>query len=118
MALLGLFFPDLLLRPFLHDEQTLELARLPLRVLAATMSLDTLGMVLMNALLGAGDNLRVMMVTLVMQWGLFLPIAYVIGPVLGYGMTGVWLAHIGYRVVQALIFTAIWRGGAWTRIRV
>ena len=118
MALLGLFFPDLLLRPFLHDEETLELARLPLRVLSATMSLDTLGMVLMNALLGAGDNLRVMVVTLVMQWVLFLPVAFIIGPVLGLGMTGVWFAHIGYRALQGLVFTAIWRAGAWTRIRV
>lgn len=118
MALVGLFFPDLLLRPFLHDEQTLALARVPLRVLAATMSIDTLGMVLMNALLGAGDNIRVMVVTLVTQWVLFLPIAFVMGPVLGLGMTGVWLAHIGYRVLQALVFTVIWRAGSWTRIHV
>jgi putative MATE family efflux protein len=118
MSLVGLFFPDLLLRPFLHDEATLALARLPLRALAATMSIDTLGMVLMNALLGAGDNLRVMIVTLVAQWVLFLPVAYFIGPVLGLGMTGVWIAHIGYRVFQAAVFTGIWRGASWTRIRV
>ena len=118
MALLGLFFPDILLRPFLHDEQTLALARLPLRFLAATMSLDTLGMVLMNALLGAGDNLRVMTVTLVLQWVVFLPVAYVIGPVLGFGMTGVWLAHIGYRSIQAVVFLMIWRSGSWAKIQV
>ena len=118
MALVGLFFPDLLLRPFLHDEQTLALARLPLRLLAATMSLDTIGMVLMNALLGAGDNLRVMTVTLVLQWLVFLPVAYLIGPILGLGMTGVWLAHIGYRSIQAVVFLAIWRSGSWARIQV
>lgn len=118
LALFGLFFPDLLLRPFLHDEQTLALARVPLRVLAATMSLDTFGTVLMNALLGAGDNLRVMTVTLVLQWIVFLPIAYVIGPVLGFGMTEVWLAFIGYRSLQAVAFVVIWRGGKWTDIQV
>jgi len=118
MALLGLFFPDLLLRPFLHDEETLALARLPLRFLAATMSLDTLGMVLMNALLGAGDNLRVMTVTLVLQWVIFLPVAYLIGPILGFGMTGVWLAHIGYRSIQAVVFLLIWRSGSWAKIQV
>jgi len=118
MALFGLFFPDVLLSPFLHDDETLALARLPLRLLAATMSLDTLGMVLMNALLGAGDNVRVMVVTLVLQWALFLPIAFLIGPVLGLGMAGVWVAHIGYRSLQAVIFGFIWRSGAWSRIRV
>ena len=118
MALLGLVFPDLLLRPLLHDEQTLALARVPLRVLAVTMSLDTLGMVLMNALLGAGDNLRVMTVTLVLQWLVFMPVAYMVGPILGFGMTGVWLAFIAYRSLQAVAFVVIWRGGAWTDIQV
>ena len=82
------------------------------------MSLDTLGMVLMNALLGAGDNLRVMAVTMVLQWVFFLPVAYLIGPVLGFGITGVWLAHIVYRVLQSAVFTTIWRSGSWARIRV
>jgi putative MATE family efflux protein len=118
MSLVGLFFPDLLLRPFLHDPETLELARLPLRFLAVTMSLDTLGMVLMNALLGAGDNLRVMTVSLLFQWVLFLPIGYLVGPVLGFGITGVWLGHIGYRSLQAGVFFFIWRSGSWAGRRV
>jgi putative MATE family efflux protein len=118
MSLFGLFFPDLMLRPFLHDPEVLALARLPLRALAATMSLDTLGMVLMNALLGAGDNLRVMLVTLTLQWVVFMPVAFAIGPVLGYGMTGVWLAHIGYRILQAGVFAGIWRSGTWVGLRV
>jgi putative MATE family efflux protein len=118
MALVGLLFPDLLLRPFLHDAETLALARVPLRALGATMSIDTLGLVLMNALLGAGDNLRVMMVALIMQWALFLPAAYLIGPVLGHGMTSVWLAHIAYRMLQAGVFALRWRSGAWTTMSV
>ncbi|MEX1312448.1 MAG: MATE family efflux transporter [Candidatus Sulfomarinibacteraceae bacterium] len=118
LSLVGLFFPDLLLRPFLHDPETLALARLPLRILAATMSLDTVGMVLMNALLGAGDNLRVMTVSLLFQWVLFLPIGYLVGPVLGFGITGVWLGHIGYRSLQAVVFFFIWRSGSWAERRV
>jgi len=118
LSLLGLVFPDLLLEPFLHDDATLALARLPLRILAATMSLDTLGMVLMNALLGAGDNLRAMAVTMALQWVFFLPAAYVVGPVLGFGITGVWVAHVVYRGLQSAVFAAIWRSGSWAGIRV
>jgi putative MATE family efflux protein len=118
MALVGLVFPDLLLRPFLHDPAILALARTPLRALAASMSVDTLGVVLMNALLGAGDNLRVMAVALVLQWVVFLPCAYLVGPILGFGITGVWLGHIGYRCLQAGAFAWIWRSGSWARIEV
>jgi putative MATE family efflux protein len=118
LSLVGLFFPDLLLRPFLHDERTLALARFPLRALALTMGIDTVGMVLMNALLGAGDNLRVMVVAFASQWLVFLPVAYWVGPILGFGISGVWIAHIGYRVLQAGVFAAIWRSGTWAQREV
>ena len=55
-ALVGVVAPDLLLRIFLHDEVTIALARNPLRLLGATMTIETLGSVLMNGLLGAGAS--------------------------------------------------------------
>jgi putative MATE family efflux protein len=118
MALVGLVFPDLLLRFFLHDPQTLELARLPLRIVAATMSIDTLGMVLLNSLLGAGDSRTVMVVSISLQWLLFLPVAYLVGPILGYGMTAVWTVQVGYRALQAAAFFVVWRRGQWANVEV
>lgn len=117
-ALLGVIAPDLLLRIFLHEEQTIELARFPLRLLGATMVMETLGSVLMNALLGAGASKKVMFVSVILQWGLFLPVAFLIGPVLGYGMSAVWAAQVGYRCLQGLIFASIWRARRWTSLEV
>ena len=117
-ALLGVVAPDLLLRIFLHEEQTIALARFPLRLLGATMVMETLGGVLMNALLGAGASKKVMFVSVILQWGLFLPVAFLIGPVLGYGMSAVWAAQVGYRGLQGLIFASIWRGRKWTNLEV
>jgi len=118
ISLVGLAFPDLLLRVFLHDPDTLQLARTPLRVVAATIWFDTLGMVLMNSLLGAGDSRRVMIVSVILQWGVFLPIAYLVGPILELGITGIWAAQVGYRAIQTVAYTAMWRGDRWTRIIV
>jgi putative MATE family efflux protein len=118
IAAVGLLFPDLLLRWFLHDAETLGLARLPLRIVAATIWFDTLGMVLMNSLLGAGDSRRVMIVSVALQWGVFLPAAFLVGPVLGFGMIGVWTAQVAYRALQTVFFAAMWRGGKWATIRV
>jgi MATE family multidrug resistance protein len=117
-ALIGLFFPDLLLRVFLHDDQTLQLARFPLRLLGATMTLETLGSVLMNALFGAGASRLVMQVSVGMQWVLFLPAAYVLGPVLGFGMSAVWTGQVVYRSLQALVFAAIWKSRMWIDLEV
>jgi len=118
LSLIGAVAPDLLLRLFLHDEVTLGLARAPLQVVAVSMWLDTVGMVLMNALLGAGDNRRVMTVSIILQWGLFLPAAYLVGPVLGYGMLGIWIAQVVYRALQAICFIALWHGGKWATVKV
>ncbi len=49
VSMLGLVFPDFLLRFFLHDPVTLALARTPLRVLAVAMWVDTIGLVLLNS---------------------------------------------------------------------
>jgi MATE family multidrug resistance protein len=118
ISVVGVAAPDLLLRPFLHEADLLALARWPLRLLGLTMFLDTVGMVLLNALLGAGYNRVVMAVSIGLQWGLMLPLAFVAGPVLGFGMLGVWAVQIGYRLVQAASFAAIWSGDRWAQTRV
>jgi putative MATE family efflux protein len=117
-ALVGVVAPDLLLRIFLHEEHTIALARFPLRLLGATMVVETLGSVLMNALLGAGASKMVMLVSVTLQWGLFLPVAFLVGPVLGFGTSAVWTAQVGYRCLQGLIFASIWRSRKWMDIEV
>lgn len=118
IALVGLVTPRTILSLFLHSPETLALATLPLQIIAATIAFDTLGMVLMHSLLGAGYNRPVMVVSIVLQWGLFLPVAYVVGPALGGGMLAVWVAQVGYRFLQTLAFVAMWRRGRWAEVTV
>lgn len=114
----GMIAPRLLLALFIHEPETLDLAVMPLRLLAGTMFLDTLGTVLLNALQGAGDTRRAMVVAVSLQWGLFLPSAYLVGPVLGFGLTGVWLAQVGYRLIQTGVLASMWARGRWATIEV
>ena len=118
MALIGVVVPDLMLGFFLHDPETIALARFPLRLLGATMALETLGTVLLNALMGAGASRTVMAVSISLQWGLFLPLAFVLGPVLGFGLSVVWAAQVGYRLLQGLVFAFIWKGRSWINVEV
>ena len=118
IAAVGFIAPDLVLSVFLHDPNTLALARAPLMLLAVTIPLDVVGTVLMNALLGAGDSRRVLLVAVTAQWVLFLPAAYLIGPVLGFGLFGVFAAQGAYRILQGAVFAWIWRSGAWAEVQV
>jgi putative MATE family efflux protein len=114
----GLIFPTVFLAPFLRDPATLQLAVLPLQLAAIAMSVDAVGMVLMQAHLGAGASRRSMMVSVGTQWLLGLPAAYVLGPVMGFGLVGAWIGHIGYRIVQTVIFLLLWQGDGWTRVKL
>jgi MATE family, multidrug efflux pump len=110
--------PDLVLSVFLHDPETLALARLPMQLVGLLMAVEAVGLVLMNALLGAGDTKRVMRVSIGLQWLLFLPLAYLVGPVLGFGLLGIWILQGGYRGLMAATFFLLWCRGHWTKIEV
>jgi putative MATE family efflux protein len=121
MGLLGLpmlLFPDIILGIFLHEPLTLDIARGPLRLVGATIAIDAVGMVLMQALIGAGASRASMLVTISTQWFLFLPVAYVLGPELGLGLMAIWIAQVSYRGLSALIFAHLWRRGSWASIKV
>ena len=108
-------FPEAVLSVFLYEPETLALAAGPFRLIAAFMALDAVGMVLLNAHFGAGDSRTVMVVSIVMQWCLFLPAAYVVGPVLGGGLMAIWGAQAVYRSLQTVVFAASWSRGRWAR---
>ena len=103
---------------FLHDPATLALASLPLLLSALLIWFDAAGMTLFNAHLGAGDSRRVMVISIVTQWALYLPLAYWLGPVLGQGLLSIWLLQIAYRWLQAGLFAQSWARGHWSRVIV
>jgi putative MATE family efflux protein len=110
--------PDLMLGIFLHNPDTLDVARAPMRLIGATMIIEAVGIVLMHSLMGAGDVHRVMRLSISCQWLYFLPVAYVVGPVLGYGLMAVWLLNISYRALLASVFAVMWHRGKWASIKV
>lgn len=121
LFLLGLPFwlmPQLVLQIFTQDPELLALGQWPLRVTGLGMTLDATALVLTQALLGAGASRMVMGVNLGSQWLIFLPCAYLIGPVLGGGLLAVWLLQSLYRVMASVIFAILWRRKHWADIRL
>lgn len=118
LGLAMLLFPQALLGLFLHEPALLALGDLPLRLIGLGVVLDGIGLILMQALLGAGASGAVMRISVGMQWLLFLPGAWLAGPGLGYGLLGIWLVFVAYRAVQTALFIGLWRERAWAKIRV
>ncbi|MFA5938216.1 MAG: MATE family efflux transporter [Sinimarinibacterium sp.] len=118
LALVMLLATDPVLALFLREPALVDLGRTPLRMIGATILLDGLGMIMMQALLGVGAARLVMWVATGFQWGLFLPVAWLLGPVLGMGLTTLWIAMGSYRMLQAVVFVRAWERRDWAALRV
>ncbi len=113
LALAMLFATRPILTVFLRDPALVAIGVVPLRLVGATIQIDGLGRIKKQGLLGVGASRLVMLVATGLQWGLFLPLAWLLGPVLGLGLTPIWLAMGGYRLLQAGIFIAAWQRRRW-----
>jgi Na+-driven multidrug efflux pump len=82
------------------------------------MPIEAMGFTFMHGLLGAADARRVMIVGVGTQWLLFLPLAYLFGPVLGFGLLTIWILQGGSRFLSAFLYVTLWRGRHWQRIVV
>lgn len=118
LMLAVLVAPKFFLAAFIQDPQTLALAANPLRLIALTFLIDCFGVVYLNSLQGVGDQKTVMIVLASCQWLIFLPLAYLAGPVLGLGLSGIWAAHLLYRGAQACLLHTRWQGDRWTTLKV
>ncbi len=105
VPILTLFLPT--------EPEVVALATWPLRISALSLSADAIGLVLLNALLGAGSARVVMRVSIVFQWVVFLPLAYLLGPVFGLGLLAVWVAQALQRVAQAVVLGSVWNRRGW-----
>jgi putative MATE family efflux protein len=118
LSLPAVLFPELILSGFIHEPGTLALAKNPLRLAAGFLFIDSVGMVLMNALTGVGDTKRVMFIGVSFQWLLFLPLVYLLGPILGFGLVVIFGTQAAYRGLQALVFASMWKRGRWKAIEL
>ena len=121
LLLLGMPFwlaPHWILARFVHDPELIALGMLPLCLTGAGMLLDAFALVLAQAMLGAGASRMVMLITLGNQWLLMLPLAWLVGPLLGHGLLAIWAVYILHRIVPSLIFATLWQRRDWSAIRL
>lgn len=121
LAALGLpmwMFPETIIAAFIQDPQTIAVAIWPMRISGIGLCIDATGLILQHALFGAGDTRRTAQVAVGLQWLFFLPLAYLVGPVLGYGLIGIWALQALYRFIQALLFFSMWKRERWAQITI
>ncbi|WP_415903407.1 MATE family efflux transporter [Neptuniibacter sp. QD29_5] len=111
-------FPEVVLSAFLQSEQLIDIAVLPLQLTALAICLDAAAIVLTQALLGVGANRSVLLISTFSQWCFFLPLAWLFGPILGFGLLGIWIVQIAHRLLSSAIFIRIWSQQHWQKVKI
>ena len=118
IAAVFILLPEPLLRIFTDDPEVIALGRPLLRIGALFQFFDAIAIVADGALRGAGDTRWPFFARFVLAWGVFLPLAYGIGVVLGGGLTGAWVGGAIYVAVLAGTLAFRFRSGAWQQIKI
>lgn len=106
-------FAQPLLNLLLQSESTVSLGILPLKVFAIAICFDALARILSYATRGAGATAIVTGVSLLIQWGIQLPLVWYVGVVLSHGLAGVALVYLFACCVEFAVMAYIWNHGGW-----
>ncbi len=121
MGLIGLSYliaSAALMRVFSHDPAVVAAGVLVIRMAAFYQTFDAVGLVLSSALDGAGDTVFTMWTRVLLSWGFFLPLVWVLAFVLEGGIYGAWMGALVYLVIFAAIVFLRFRSGHWRQVHL
>ncbi|MCC6904034.1 MAG: MATE family efflux transporter [Polyangiaceae bacterium] len=114
----GVIFPNQILSFVSHSPPVIEAAILPMRVMGICTPAIAVGMILTQALFGAGNTRFVMIVELILHFMCLVPLAWLLGITLGFGLIGIWSAAVTYVVLLTAVMVWKFKSGDWKAIKI
>ena len=112
-------FPEQIIRLLSpNDELVVTTGVKSLRIVTSALPLMAVGLILAQALFGAGANNFVAVAEFVLHFGVFVPGTWLLGPYLGYGMEGAWFAASLYCQLLGLVMGAKFLSKGWRQIKL
>jgi len=118
MGVVMFIFDHALIQIFIDDPAVIAQGVPAVRMAALIQPLMAASFVFAGGLRGAGDTRMTLIITVVSVWGMRMVITYLLGPVLGMGLLGAWIAIAVDFGSRAFLFWRRFRSGRWQTIRV
>lgn len=90
----------------------------PLRIMGVATPMIAIAMILTEALFGAGSTKFVAVAQGALIFGVLLPLSWLLGLKLHWGLRGIWTAAFVYACFAAVVMSAKFAGGTWKKIRL
>ena len=113
MAIVFIVFPGFFIRIFIDDPDIIASGAICLRIIAYGYVFYAMGMVMVQALNGAGDTGTPTLINFFCFWMLEIPLAYFMAMRWGVGENGVYWAIIIAESIMTLIAALTFRRGKW-----
>ncbi|MEI8258175.1 MAG: MATE family efflux transporter, partial [Deltaproteobacteria bacterium] len=103
---------------FSEAEAVIRVGTIPLRIVSMMGAVVAVGMILTQALFGAGETRYVMMVEMGLHFGCLVPMAWLLGMTLHLGLPGIWSAVALYATGLAGFMSVKFARGGWKKLKV
>lgn len=118
VAVLSIAFAPWLVSLFTDNQVVISAGSLALRVMAGGYAFFGWGMVMSQAINGAGDSRTPTLINLVCFWAIEIPLAWWLAKGAGYGAFGVYLSVIIAESILALLCIWYFKKGKWKTVSV
>ena len=118
VALLFLFLPHPIIHFFTKDEAVIKYGALSLQIVGSAFIFYGIGMVMTQALNGAGDTRTPTIINFVCFWLFQIPFAYFLANGLGMKSTGAFIAIPVAQVFVTVLSWYIFKRGKWKEVKV
>jgi MATE family multidrug resistance protein len=118
MGMMVVLFPEQLIGFFTNEADVIAVGTLPLRLVGLVQPLLAAAMVFPGGLRGAGDTRYPMIITAASIWGIRVPLAYLLGLVMGWGLVGAWSAMALDFALRGTLNFLRFRSGGWKTVQV
>lgn len=118
IGVLLFIFAEPIIRIFTDDVNVILEGSKAIRIAGLIQPILAYSFVHGGSLRGAGDTRTTMLITATSVWGLRILVTYLLGNLLGLGISGAWLAMGADFIFRGVFFSIRWRSGSWASLRV
>ena len=118
MGVLFATFGKFLIGAFNNHPEVVSTGATILILAAIFQTFDAINIVIMGALRGAGDTRWTAIMMTTFAFTVFLPVAWFLSRILGWGAMGAWIGATVYVIGLSFFFFLRWRGEKWRHIQI